>query len=197
MIRFSTSGRDSWSATPVDAPDEALVWDFLSFLASAQELKVDFLPITWQPALSDVGEGGTAEIRQSLISLQMSFAFKVIKDAEWIDAIDESQRPEQIKTHFQALIAEISVLGHHSIRKHPNVISLLGVCWHILPSSLVWLVLVLEKAPFGDLWKFARSEIGKDLSFEARLKLCTDIVIAVRDLHQYGKRVFCVYFGVH
>ena len=46
--------------------------DFLSFLGIAQMLRIDFLPITWQPALETVGHGGTAEIRQALVNLQMS-----------------------------------------------------------------------------------------------------------------------------
>ena len=194
MIRFSTSGRDSQSAAPLYSRDQDHLWDFVNFLAVAQKLDIDFLPITWQPALSGVGVGGTAEIQQSLISLCMSFAFKVFRDARWIDAIDESQRPGRIKHQFQALIAEISVLGRPSVREHPNVITLFGICWDILPSGHVWPVLVFEKTPLGDLWRFAESETAKAIPFQTRLKLCVDIATAVRDLHQCGK---CIFFSFH
>lgn len=188
LIRFSSSGRDFASATSTNPQKGQQPYNLITFLAIAQKLKIDFLPITWLPALSAVGAGGTAQIRQSLIHLQMSFAFKIIKDAKWIDEIDETQRPREMKGRFQALISEISVLGHPSIREHPNIISLLGICWDILPSGCVWPVLVFERTTLGDLWSFAESEEGKNVSIETRLKLCADVATAVRDLHQSSKK---------
>ena len=164
------------------------LYNLITFLAIAQKLGIDFLPITWQPALSEVGAGGTAEIRQSLIHLQMSFAFKIVKDAVWIDEIDETQRLKEMKTGFQVLISEILVLGHPSVREHPNIVSLLGICWDILPSCRVWHLLVFERTALGDLWSFAGSEEGKNISIETRLKLCADVATSVRDLHQSSKK---------
>lgn len=187
LIHFSSSGRDVLSAVPSRAEGKSQLMDFVTFLAVAQKLDIDFLPINWQPALSEIGEGGTAGIRQSLISLQMSFAFKVIKTAEWMDAIDESQRPRKTRLSYQALIAEISVLRHPSVCEHPNIISLLGICWDILPSGRVWPVLVFEKTALRDLWNFIKSEVGKTTPFDTRIKLCADVAVAVRDLHQSGK----------
>lgn len=188
LIRFVSRERDVSSATSAHSQNSSHLYNLITFLAIAQKLEIDFLPITWQPALSEVGAGGTAEIRQSLIHLQMSFAFKIIKDAAWIDKIDESQRAMERKTAFQVLISEILVLGHPSVREHPNIISLLGICWDILPSGCVWPVLVFERTVLGDLWSFAESEEGKNTSIETRLKLCADIATAVRDLHQSGKK---------
>lgn len=188
LIRFSSRGRDFSSATPTNPQNGNQPYNLITFLAIAQRLEIDFLPIKWQPALSKVGAGGTAEIRQSLIHLQMSFAFKIVKDAEWIDKIDETQRPREMKTRFRILLSEIFVLGHPSVREHPNIISLLGICWDILPSGCVWPVLVFEKTALGDLWSFSESEEGKNISIETRLKLCADITTAVRDLHQSSKK---------
>ena len=187
MIRFSSFGRDSLSATPSNPELQDLPWDLITFLAIAQKSKISFLPITWQPALSETGEGGTAKIHQSLVNLRMTFAFKVFKNARWIEKIDENQRPRQTKLNFQACIAEISVLGHPSVHEHPNIISLFGICWDILPSGRVWPVLVFERTPLGDLGSFINSEAGRTTPFEIRIKLCADIAVAVRDLHQSSK----------
>jgi hypothetical protein len=195
MIRFSSGGRVFPSATSRNPQGCNEPCNLITCLAVAQKLEIDFLPITWQPALSKVGAGGTAEIRQSLISLQMSFAFKVIKDAEWVDKIDKTQQPREMRTRFQALISEISVLGHPSIREHPNIISLMGICWDILSSGCVWPVLVFEKTVIGDLWSFAGSEEGKNASIETRLKLCADVATAVGDLHQSSKKNLSLVIG--
>lgn len=96
LVRFSSSGRDIASAVSTNPQIGKQPYNLIAFLAIAQKLEIDFLPITWQPALSKVGAGGTAEIRQSLIHLQMSFAFKTIKDTEWIDKIDKTQRPTEL-----------------------------------------------------------------------------------------------------
>ena len=54
-------------------------YDFISFLAIAQKLEIDFLPITWQSTREAIGIGGTARIDQALLNLQTSLAFKRIK----------------------------------------------------------------------------------------------------------------------
>lgn len=187
LIRFFSRGRDISSAISAHPQNRNHLDNLITFLAIAQKLEIDLLPITWQPALSQVGAGATAEIRQSLIHLQMSFAFKRFKDAAWIDAIDESQRPKEMKTGFRVLMSEIFVLRHPSVREHPNIISLLGICWDILPSGCVWPVLVFERTALGDLWSFAESEEGKNISIETRLKICADVATAVGDLHQSSK----------
>ncbi len=70
-------------------------YDFVSLLALAQKLRIEFLPITWQPALQGIGLGATAEIRQSLMNLQMSFAFKrVIPRSDLVS--DETDQCENL-----------------------------------------------------------------------------------------------------
>ena len=75
LITYTTSGENHQSA----GSSSNKRYDILDFLGAAQSLNIDFLPITWQPALDIVGEGGTAEIRQALINVQMTFAFKHLK----------------------------------------------------------------------------------------------------------------------
>jgi hypothetical protein len=174
LMSFSKSGIPFQSAAPAIVGPTGIRHDFLTFLGIAQSLKIDFLPITWQPALDTVGQGGTAEIRQALINLQTSFAFKRLI----------STRPAEEAKNFQALIAEISVLGQPSIRDHPNIITLEGICWDIiLETEKVWPVLVFEKARLGDLLAFMEQGAGKKLSLEDRLQLCVDIATAVADMH--------------
>ncbi len=99
LIAYTTSGTTHQSAYAASRKE----YDFLDFLGVAQSLKLDFLPFTWQPALDTVGEGGTAEIYQELISTRLTFAFKRLR------------RPRSVMEgirNLQALVAEISVLGH-------------------------------------------------------------------------------------
>ena len=151
--------------------------DFLSILGIAQKLDIDFLPITWQPALDTAGDGATAEIRQSLINVQTSFAFKRYK-RRW------EPRSDADYSGFQRLYFEISILGQPEIRRHPNIIRLEGLCWDISPDSKeIWPVLVFEKTSFGDLTKWSASKEGRAASHDVRLSICADVASAVRHLH--------------
>jgi len=50
--------------------------DLIAFLATVQKCNVDYLPITWQPALSTLGVGGSGTISQSTFITDMPLAFK-------------------------------------------------------------------------------------------------------------------------
>ena len=156
--------------------------NFLKCLGVAQVFKVDFLPITWQPALKTVGTGATARIRQALVNIQTDFAFKRYWESERCTSTEEESKM------FRALIQEISVLGLLSIRSHPNIITLAGLCWDIIPESgRVWPVLVFEKSRHGDLRAFMQNGVGRRLDLEKRLELCADIATAVMYLHANSK----------
>jgi hypothetical protein len=159
----------------------ALKHDCLAFIAVAQSLHIDFLPITWQAALGDAGLGGTAEIRQSLIRLQANFAFKRIKKLQ-----RRRLAPDVI---FKILTTEMRVLGHPILRNHPNIGRLLGICWDVAPDGddVAYPVLVFEKAENGNLKDFARSEAGRTLGDTEKLQLCADICYAVMSLHAERK----------
>ena len=64
------------SAFPDKLAPASLPWNLLTFLSTAQSLKIDFLPITWAPALMAVDRGGTCEIRQSLVNVETAFVYK-------------------------------------------------------------------------------------------------------------------------
>ena len=186
LISFTTSGTFSLSATLASsaaATKTGTPYDLLTFLGIAQSLNIDFLPITWDAGEASIGQGGTAEISQSSVNLETAFAFKRLSPIE--SALSEAQQT----TIFKALIAEIFVLGHKSIRGHGNVNRLEGICWDIEPESgRVWPAFVFEKTQHGDLKTFMDHGAGARLNLRNRLRLCAEIATAVSDLHLSGEQ---------
>ena len=168
MERFSSKVRLS----KFEAPQGT--YNFLSFLATAQALDVKILPISWNSAREEIGRGGTSMINQALANLQMSFAFKRVTDDERLERSEGEI--------YRSLINEMAVLSHRGIREHSNIVPLLGICWDTSDDT-IWPVLVFERSQFGDLFSFARTQVGRELDSNARLKLCIEIGKAVTDMH--------------
>lgn len=156
-------------------------YGLIAILGLAQRLRIDLLPITWQTALGPVGEGGQAEVNQALINLQSSFAFKRFKG----NLLTQSSQ----ETPCQDIVGEMIMLSQPSIRKHPHIVRLEGICWDIPNDSYVWPVLVFQKTHLGDLYHFMRSAKGQDLSMRDRLVLCADVGVAIRDMHSASKKI--------
>jgi hypothetical protein len=170
--------------------------NFITFLATAQRLQIPFLPITWQSQRPLVAKGGTSEINQALINLRTSFVFKRVAEE---DKLEKSE-----KEMFRRLINEITILRHPTIRDHPTILELQGICWDIPPkknqndyevrplhrsnNDKVWPVLVFEKSQFGDLYDFARLQVGRELEISERLKICLDIGSAIT--HMQSNRTY-------
>lgn len=183
LITFIKSGETHQSASSTSNRE----YDFLDFLGVAQSLNIDFLPTKEQPALDEVGEGGTAQIRQAWISVETDFAFKRLKPPQ--SDMEESR-------NLSALVAEISVLGHPALRYHPNIASIEGICWDFVDGGQkVWPVLVVEKTRCGDLNRFMTSGPGKELGSKNRLDILFDVAFAVRDLHATGRTLDSPSFG--
>ena len=184
-VQFSRLGNSSQSAAPIKFSATAEVRnDLVTFLAVVQRNRLDLLPFTWSPTLDTVGRGGTAEIRQSLIRLQQSFAFKRFWPPMGMSSED---------TFFRVLVSEISVLGHPLVKTHPNILALYGICWDVLPEGMVWPVLVFEKASMGNLKEFIRSDEGKSITFADKLKICADVSAGIRDMHS-SSQCWKIYF---
>ncbi len=190
-LQYSISGSRFESATPTKAD---LRFDLTTFLGVAQQYDIDFLPITWQPALDQIGQGATAEIRQNPMNLQTSFAFKrpLFMSSFDIDEFESRMLP--------SLIAEISILGSPTIRRHANIIHLEGICWEVLSKEGqnvsrkdpilkseggIVPVLIFEKTKHGDLHRFVAHGAGGQLSFLERLRLCSEIAKAVAEMHSH------------
>ncbi|EPS40005.1 hypothetical protein H072_6312 [Dactylellina haptotyla CBS 200.50] len=144
----------------------------LSFLATAQSNEVDFLPMSWQPEMGGIGGGGTSNIQQSFMNLNLSYAFKRIHRG-----VDEPYA-------YRALVSEVSILGHKDIRRHPNIVKLVGICWDVMSSiDPIWPVLVFPKSDLGDLRQFMKSTIGEKMDFDGRMKLCDNAAVGLIALH--------------
>lgn len=180
LLSFWRSGTFSRSASSTQINALHLNHGFLTFLAITQRLNIDILPINWQPAMDRVGEGATAEIRQSLVNLQTNFVFKRFKGS-----LDES-------AVVHALISEIMILADTHIRKHENIIKLEGICWDIPVDGYdIRPVLVFEKSQYGDLEQFLSSDSGSNIDSQTRLKLCLDVGLAILSMHSNCK--FCAF----
>ena len=181
LVSFRSSRTLFQSATLASSAATDVTYDFLTFLGIAQHLHIDFLPISWDTD-ANIGEGGTAKITQSSINLELAFAFKRLA------SVRSARSEAETTAIYEALVAEISVLGHKSVRGHPNINRLQGICWDIEPETeRVWPVLVFEKTQHGDLEKFMELGAGARFDLKNRLKLCAEIASAVSHLHMNGE----------
>jgi hypothetical protein len=151
----------------------------LSFLETAQYNGVDLLAITWQSALDILGAGATAEVRQSLVNLQMSFAFK--RPISRYRSVEDD-------TLYGWLIRETTILCHPVVRQHRNLLDLEGVCWDpSISDKFLRPVLVFKRAEYGDSHKFMTSGEGQAMSLTDRMSFAIDVIDAVIALHNAGK----------
>ena len=148
--------------------------DLIAFLSVVQKCNVDYLPMTWQPALSTLGVGGSGTISQSTFMPEKPLAFKRFHDSENSDDV------------FLPMMSEVLILSQPPIQNHPNIVDLEGICWEIEPmTERAVPVLVFEKASW-DLQQFMNVREGMDMAFEDRLKICADVGGAIAALHAYG-----------
>lgn len=198
--QFWISESDFESATPKKLD---VSYGLIIFLGVAQKLGIKFLPITWQPALDHIGRGATAEVREASMSVRASFAFK---RPIFRSSFDSGEFESRI---LPALIAEMSILADPSIRRHPNIIQLEGICWEVMSGDVELVsrekpiesgkggivpILVFEKANHGDLSSFMMHSVGKQLGFRDRLEICIAIAKAIVAMHSISK-LQSVFYG--
>ena len=175
--RYSTSA--DLSSVDILSEQDSL----LSFLATAQALMLEMLPLVWNQQL--IGFGATSRIHESYGNQQTSFAFKRVHDAS------KSSTPHS--TIYRILTNEILTLCGPFSRNHPNIVQLQGICWEIsCINDDAWPVLVFEKADFGDLYSFAMTPIGREMGLDKRLSLCIEMEKAIMDMHSmsmHGREV--------
>ena len=154
--------------------------NFIYFCAAVQALELDFLPITWQPHAGLIGRGGTSEIRQSLLSLEVSLAFKAIHVRDDL----RTRTDEGLESIFSLLMAEIQHMGMKAIRNSAYIHKVEGICWSVnRDTGVVDPILVYEKARYGDMDYFVTSGQGKSLDLLGRVKLCRDVAVGLETLH--------------
>ena len=150
-------------------------YDLAIFVSVIQKLEIEFLPVTWN-ALEAFSRGGTADIHQSVVDIETTFAFK---------RAFRLFKQKKEAAAYRALITEVLALGNPTIWDHPNVIDIEGICFEI-DAGDVRPVLVFEKAQHGDLQQFVGTTAWNDGSLDMRLSLCVDIACAIMVLHQCG-----------
>ena len=141
---------------------------FYIFLAVAQDMQVDFLPITHQSALPELGKGVTGDVRQKFVNPEYSLAFKPTRS-------------------IAITLNEMIAYAHPPLRRHPNVVRLKGISWDVSGTGGVAPNLVFEKSPYGDCETFMRSAEGQQLEIEDRLSCCLQIAKALDESHRARK----------
>jgi hypothetical protein len=165
---------DSITVPESFAPD--VHCNLISFLSLAQRFKVDFVPFTWN-ALAATGRGATADVNQAAVDLAMNFAYKRTSNI-FSDPNDLGRTRA-----FRVLMLEMFLLAQPSIRAHPNIIKLEGICLEIDKLGNLIPVFVLQKADRGSLSQYLMSAEGQASSFDTRQNLCLDIGMAIAALH--------------
>jgi hypothetical protein len=171
LVSHSDGMFTRYSATTTGTNDNAEC-DLIAFLSIVQKCNIDYLPLKWQPALSNLGTGGCGTISQSTFIANTPLAFKRFHDDRDFD--------------FLSLISEVLILSQSPIRNHPNIINLEGICWEIKPTTEEAVpVLVFEKAAW-DLQQFMNAHDGRNMSINDQLRICADIGSTIMTLHAYG-----------
>ena len=89
--------------------------DLIAFLSIVQNCDVGYLHITWQPALSTLGAGGSGTISQSTFMTEKPLAFKRFHDSENSDG------------DFLPMMSEVLILSQPLIQNHSNLVDLEGI----------------------------------------------------------------------
>ncbi|KAK3374187.1 kinase-like domain-containing protein [Lasiosphaeria ovina] len=189
MDLFHSSGHFSETSVPAsssdrEAADEAdCHQNLIRFLQVAQVLGVPLLPLAWDPALESVGrEGSTAHINQSTLNAEFTFAFKRFKPHTTRNDVSEGEFRQM---QYDAAIAEMTVLSHRTIRRHPNIVTFVGAGFEMSPvSDEVWPVLVSTKADLGDLYTFLSTRTP--LHVESLVAICKEIASGIQVMHHCG-----------
>jgi hypothetical protein len=159
--------------------------NFISFVSLAHQLEIDFMDVTWQPALHLLGVGGSSQIHVSnLVTKKLAFAFKSTVTRRGMSQLSLIGADRQ---RFRSLVCEVLVLRHPDVREHPNIASLLGISWDFR-NNCVWPVLVFPKADEGSLENFIHGSKGTNASPEDLIRICAGIALGLDSL--YGNSTF-------
>jgi hypothetical protein len=158
--------------------------NFIRFLQIARALDVTILPLVWDPALEALGtDGATGRVNQSHLNAGLSFAFKRFNPRVTTPGTSEEAYRQ---VQYNAMITEITVLSRRDIRRHPNIVTFIGICFELSPvCDDVWPVLVFSKADLGDIYTFISDHTALDVSSLAAI--CGEVAKGIYIMHQCGK----------
>jgi hypothetical protein len=180
---FIRAGKVVQCSTGTNANNRDFHFDLLSFVSIAQKFAVDFVNLTWQPALEALGKGATSTIQQTQIDAAFNLAFK--RSIAWSEEYS-ADTVQQEAERYKAIIYELIAL--ELLRSHPNVIDLLGITWETdSETEQIWPVLLTERSIHGSMADFLQSDSGTQLDYETKLTLCGDVAQACLAMHTLGK----------
>src|SRR5271156_5639544 len=158
--------------------------NFIKFLQYATALRLNILPLTWEPALEALGhDGATARVNQSFANLETTFVYKRFKPEVTDHRLSEAQFRE---LQYTAMINELIILARPEIGDHNSIVRFVGICFELSPNAVeVWPVIVLLKATRGDLATYMSQ--NESLGPARLLRFCGEIAKGVHTVHQYGK----------
>lgn len=174
------ASQSSTSSSRADNIFDSFHYDFISFLSIAQFHHVDFFPNTWDHDRISLGRGATGDVKQSIVNLKTSFAFKRFTDPN-------NTNPNK-EVMFRALISEVTLLMQTTIRSHPNIVDLEGITFELASDAAdVWPVLVFKRAQFGSIRSFMETGGGRQVGFLHKIKLCAEVGSAIMAMHACGE----------
>jgi hypothetical protein len=180
---FIRGGKVVQCSTTTSSNNHDFHFDLLSFVSIAQEFGVDFINLTWQPALEALGRGATSTVQQAQIDAKFNLAFK--RSMAWTEERAADTNQQEIE-RYKAIINELIAL--ELLAAHPNVIDLLGITWETDgDTEQVWPVLLTERSVHGTMAELLDSNVGQNLNFQERLHLCANVGKACQALHALGK----------
>ena len=108
--------------------------NFIKFLQYATALRLDILPLTWEPALEALGrDGDTARVNQSFVNLETTFVYKRFKPEVTDHRLTEAQFRE---LQYTAMINELIILAHPEIGDHNSIVRFMWICLNYPPTLL-------------------------------------------------------------
>ncbi|KAI7763522.1 hypothetical protein LZL87_010577 [Fusarium oxysporum] len=84
----------------------------------------------------------------------------------------------------ESISTEIAILKNEHLRKHENIIDMVGICWGVYSDRIVIPGLVLETAQGGDLWRYLQNSV--ELDARDRLRLAIHCYQGLLALHTVG-----------
>lgn len=100
--------------------------------------------------------------------------------------IAKKQNDATFQNRIKMMMLELRTLAHDPIRKHENIVNLLGLTWETDPFDIErkWPVFLVERATRGSL--FDLFEMGTPFSLPIRLNLILDVILGLEVLHLCG-----------
>lgn len=127
------------------------------------------------------GHGGHAVIEVGAANYRRTQLFAV-KRNRVLSTPMPSEDEAVFQRHLEQLTLELRILGHASLRKHANIVDLLGVCVDEFNAS-PRLALVLEYAVLGSVDSFLATDDGHKTGSDERINMILQVANGLKALH--------------